>query len=96
MFFKNPHKLRIPNGESFYAVMDRLRQFLIKFYESDDQCICVVSHGAVFNLLACLITEAPLRRFWSFYMGGCGVSKIKMNLIEDFTIEYWNHMSHIK
>ncbi|KAH0571083.1 6-phosphofructo-2-kinase / Fructose-2,6-bisphosphate 2-phosphatase [Spironucleus salmonicida] len=95
-FFNAPEKLVIPNGESFYQVMDRLRRFLVRFYQSDEQVCCIVSHGAVFNLLGCLITEAPVRKFWSFYMGGCGVSKIIMTGIDNFTIGFWNSMTHIK
>ena len=32
----HPEKLIIPEGETFYSVMDRLRLFFVKFWESDE------------------------------------------------------------
>ena len=41
----------IPNGESFYSVMDRLKKFLEKFWQSDEEVCTIVTHGAVITLL---------------------------------------------
>lgn len=64
---------------------------LFKILNSPEEHICIVSHGANLNLLALLIFEAPMRNFWTFYMSGCGVSKIAMHDINKFTLKYWNH-----
>ena len=86
----HPEKLIIPQGETFYSVMDRLRLFFVKFWESDETECTIVSHGAITNILSLMFLQAPLEKFWSMYMSACGVSKIQMKSIYSFTIEYWN------
>jgi broad specificity phosphatase PhoE len=80
----------MPNGESFYSVMDRLRRFLIRFWEGDEKVCTIVSHGAITNVLSLMLIQAPLEKFWTMYMSACGVSKIKMKGISEFSILYWN------
>jgi broad specificity phosphatase PhoE len=86
----HPEKLIVPEGETFYAVMDRLRLFFVKFWESDEEVCTIVSHGAITNVLALMFLQSPLEKFWSMYMAACGVSKVQMKSIYSFTIEYWN------
>ena len=86
----HPEKLNIPEGETFYSVMDRLRLFFVRFWESDENECTIVSHGAITNILSLMFLQAPLEKFWSMYMSACGVSKVQMKSIYSFTIEYWN------
>ncbi len=86
----HPEKLIIPQGETFYSVMDRLRLFFVKFWESDETECTIVSHGAITNILSLMFLQAPLEKFWSMYMSACGVSKIQMKSIYSFVVEYWN------
>ena len=95
-YFKHPERLTMPNGESFYSVMDRLRRFLIKFWESDEEVCTIVSHGAITNVLSLMIVQAPLEKFWTMYMSACGVSKIKMKGISEFAVDYWNANHFLK
>ena len=74
MFY--PEKLIIPEGETFYSVMDRLRLFFVKFWESDQEECTIVSHGAITNILSLMFLQTPLEKFWSMYMSACGVSKV--------------------
>ena len=91
-----PDKLMIPNGETFYSVMDRLKKFLEKFWQSDEEVCTIVSHGAVLNCLGLIIMQAPLTHFWSMYMSGCGVSKIIMKDISKISVDYWNAHHFLK
>ena len=95
-YFKHPERLTMPNGESFYSVMDRLRRFLIKFWESDEEVCTIVSHGAITNVLSLMIVQAPLEKFWTMYISACGVSKIKMKGISEFSVDYWNANHFLK
>ena len=83
----------IPNGESFYSVMDRLKKFLEKFWQSDEEVCTIVTHGAVINCLSLVIMQAPITNFWSMYVKACAVSKIIMKDISKISIDYWN-VSH--
>ena len=92
----HPEKLIIPEGETFYSVMSRLRLFFVKFWESDEDTCTIVSHGAITNILSLMFLQAPLEKFWSMYMSACGVSKVQMKSIYSFTIEYWNANHFLK
>ena len=92
----HPEKLIIPEGETFYSVMNRLRLFFVKFWESDENECTIVSHGAITNILSLMFLQAPLEKFWSMYMSACGVSKVQMKSIYSFTIEYWNANHFLK
>lgn len=95
-FFRSPQKLVVPNGESFYQCLDRIRSLFLKILESPEERVCIVSHGAVLNLLGCWIVDAPLSKFWNFYMSGCGVSKLAAHGIDDVRILYWNRQEFLK
>ena len=92
----HPEKLIIPEGETFYSVMNRLRLFFVRFWESDEEVCTIVSHGAITNILSLMFLQAPLEKFWSMYMSACGVSKVQMKSIYSFTIEYWNANHFLK
>ena len=59
-FQKTPEKLMISNRESFYSVLDRLKKFLEKFWQSNEEVCTIIIHGAVLNLFGLLIMHAPL------------------------------------
>ena len=89
-FIMHPEKIIIPEGETFYAIMNRLRLFFVKFWESDEEVCTIVSHGSIMNILSLMLVQAPLEKFWTMHMSPCGVSKVQMNSIYSFNIEYWN------
>ena len=92
----HPEKLIIPEGETFYSAMDRLRLFLVKFWESDEEVCTIVSHGSIVNILSLMFLQAPLEKFWSMQMSPCGVSKVHMNSVYSFSVEYWNANSFLQ
>ena len=92
----NPELVVVPEGETFYAVMDRIRLFLVKFWESDEDVCTIVSHGTITNLFSLMILQSPLEKFFTMYMSACGVSKIQMKSIYSFTVEYWNANHFLK
>ena len=92
----HPERLIVPEGDTFYSVMDRLRRFFVKFWESDEEICTIVTHGAVTNIMSLMFLQAPLEMFNAMYMSACGVSKIQMKSIYDFTIESWNAKYFLK
>ena len=89
-FKDDNEKLIILEGESFYALMNRLRLFLIKFWESDEEECTIVTQGTFINILSLMFLQAPVGKFGSLKMFNCGVSKIQMKNIYSFVVEYWN------
>jgi broad specificity phosphatase PhoE len=92
----HPEKIIIPNGESFYSVLDRIKKFLDRFWNSDEDVCMICSHGAITNLIALYITDQPMKNFWRMYMNGCGLSVIKMTDVDQFTIDTWNEHHFLK
>ena len=89
-FYTAPEKIMVPNGETFYSVMDRLKKFLERFWQSEEEVCTIVTHGAVINSLSLIIMQAPITYFWSMYVNGCAVSKIIMKDICKISVDYWN------
>lgn len=96
LFKTDPSKLLVPNGESFYSVLDRLRKFFWKIYNSNEDNIVIVSHGAVINILSCMIASAPLSKYYTFHMSPCGISKVLMKSVDNIVIKYWNTSFYLK
>lgn len=95
-YAKDPSRLLIPNGESFYSVVDRLREFLFKIIESDEDNVCIVSHATNLNLFGCFIFDAPYKKFVNFTMNPCGVSKVIVESIDNIKVKYWNACHFLK
>lgn len=95
-FMFRPEQLYCPEGESFYAVQDRLRQFLINFWYSDEQVCTIVTHGAVTNCLALMIMQSGFKNFWTMYIDAACSSKITMSGIGQYKIKYWNMCHYLK
>lgn len=95
LFFDHPERMHVPNGEQLLECQSRMRDFVFEVLARPEQTVCVVSHGATLNLLACLAFESPLRNFWTFYMAGCGVSKLEVHAIDRYVVKYWNHSQHL-
>ena len=76
-YMLHSEKLIIPEGESFYSVMNKLKLFLVKFWESDEEECTIVTHGIIIKLLSLMFLQAPLEKFRSMNIFNCGVSKIQ-------------------
>ena len=70
--------------------MNRLRLFLVKFWESEEEVSTIVSYGSIMNILSIMNLQVHLEKFWSMHMSPSGISKVQMNNIYSFTVEYWN------
>ena len=56
-WFTNPHDVLIPNGETFYQVLDRLHRLFLRLREQDYENVVLVTHGAVINLIFVYLKE---------------------------------------
>lgn len=95
LFNTDPNRLIIPNGESFYVVLDRIHTLFKRLEGENAQSICLVSHGAVLNLIMCYVCESPLRMFWNFYGSACGITKLRMNERGEIAVKYHNRIDHL-
>lgn len=95
-FFQEPAKCRVPGGESFEDVAERVRSVCSKIVEdSGDKNIAIVSHGGVIRIQLCLLLGLDINKMWMF-----GVHNASTTCIgrwrDSFTIEYVNDTHYLK
>lgn len=93
---KHPILYTIPNGESVFHLADRMRQFLIKIYNSDDDNVIAVTHKENLLILGCLLFDLPLTKATKFEVNCCGIVKVIMNDIDDIKLIHWNSKSFLE
>jgi len=97
LFLTDPNRIvPAPNGESFYQVLDRIHRLFQRIRASDEQNICIVSHGSILNLVLCYVTDSPLSHFWDFYGAGCAISELDMDENGHCRIKSLNRVDHLK
>ncbi|MHA1317867.1 MAG: histidine phosphatase family protein [Candidatus Heimdallarchaeaceae archaeon] len=93
-WFTNPHDFIIPNGETFYTVLDRIHRLFKRLEKQEEKVIVLVTHGAVINLIFVYITRTHPSNFWRFYPKPSSISKI---VYENglFYISQFNNTDHL-
>ncbi len=93
-WLKNPHKYKIPNGESFSDIAERV----LKFFDevaSLNKNIAVISHAGVIKVMVSEILQISPEKFWNFEIGTASVSVVeffdKMPIIRSL-----NDRTHLK
>jgi broad specificity phosphatase PhoE len=94
MWFKNPHDVLIPNGETFYQVLDRLHRLFLRLRTQEEENIVLVSHGAVINLIFVYLTETHPSHYWNFYVDPCSISQVKLRKDGRVSIISFNKIDH--
>ena len=91
----NPHDVLIPNGETFYQVLDRLHRLFLRMRDQKEENVVLVSHGAVINLIFVYLTEAHPSHYWNFYVKPCSISQIKFYPNGKLHIIKFNETNHL-
>ncbi|MHA1827490.1 MAG: histidine phosphatase family protein [Candidatus Heimdallarchaeaceae archaeon] len=94
-WFRNPHDFIIPEGETFYQVLDRLHRLFLRLRKQKERNIALVSHGAVINLIFVYLTGTHPSHFWDFYVKPCSISHITLREDGNFKINILNDTNHL-
>lgn len=92
---ENPHDFIIPNGETFYQVLDRIHRLFLRLRSQKEENIALVSHGAIINILFVYLTRTDPSQFYSFYVKPCSITHIKLNQNGKYSIVSFNSVSHL-
>ncbi|MBD2754485.1 alpha-ribazole phosphatase family protein [Spirosoma validum] len=87
-------KIRMPNGENFQDLYQRVTTFWqeqIRPLEETNsaQCVFIVSHGGAIRALLCLFMELPLSNAYRINLDYGAVSKLTLTK-SSYTIQYIN------
>ncbi len=92
----NPNDVLIPNGETFYQVLDRLHRLFLRLRKQEEKNVVLVTHGAVINLIFVYLTETHPSHYWNFYVKPCSISHVKLypnGIINIVKFNDFNHLS---
>ncbi|SHH17872.1 probable phosphoglycerate mutase [Anaerosphaera aminiphila DSM 21120] len=65
-YFNSPENYFRDDGESFYDLNDRVREFFENYvFESKDKNILIVSHGITIISIFNLMQNVPIEKFWT-------------------------------
>jgi|TARA_B100001750_G_scaffold180451_1_gene148884 broad specificity phosphatase PhoE len=98
-WYQNPTKAKIPGGETFIQLQQRVLKAYNSLYNqiqsSKSENVLLVAHGGSIRVLGCYLAGIPLSNLWRLGVKHCSVSRILITP-EKSTIVSWNHTSHLK
>ena len=69
----------IPNGETFYEVLNRIHRLFIRLWNQSEKHIALITHRVVIiNILLYLFKLDP-SHFWDFHVDTASISQIGYN-----------------
>jgi len=96
MWFEEPHRVRIPGGESLAVVRDRVTSGLTTIVERHrGQAVAMVGHMVVNRVLLCAILGLGNDRFWHLRQDTCAVSVFDVDLESQATLMLLNDTCHL-
>ena len=94
-WFSDPNSFIIPNGETFYQVLDRIHRLFMRLRTQEEKNVVLVSHGAVINLIFVYLTKTNPSQFYSFYVKPCSITHIKLKPKGEYSIAGFNKTDHL-
>lgn len=91
----NPYELIPPNGETFYQALDRIHRLFKRLQTQPEKNVCLVTHGAIINLIFCYLYHSHPSHFWEYYVNTCSYSMVKYRPDGSFRLGVINYDRHI-
>ena len=84
-----------PGGESITLFANRIRSGIDNILHiHPDKTVLIVAHGGTLMMLACLLLDHPIKKYWQFRMLPASVSEISV-YEEDAILNLLNDTSHL-
>lgn len=96
LWYTNPNVFVIPNGETFYQVLDRIQRLLARLRNQTEGCIALITHRIVIiNILLYLFKLDP-SHFWDFHVDTGSITQIEYNPDNTFRLVKLNETRHLE
>jgi len=99
LWYKNPSEAKIPGGESFLQLQERVikayNKLCIQIHRSEYKNVLLVAHGGTIRVLACYLTGIPLSNLWRLRVKHCSIARILVTY-EKSTLASWNQTNHLE
>jgi broad specificity phosphatase PhoE len=94
-WYRTPHLVHIPNGESLQDVLARTTYALRNILEKHPfEEVVIVGHDSVNRILLLFMLGLPLSRYWHIAQGTCAINLIEF-INNDFTVITMNEVCHL-
>ncbi|HZV21359.1 MAG TPA: histidine phosphatase family protein [Hyphomicrobiales bacterium] len=94
-WYRVPHLVRIPGGESLQDVLARIAQGLREIVRQyPDQIVAIAGHDSVNRVLLLHALELPLSRYWSLKQDPCAINELDFSG-DGFVVRTMNDTGHL-
>ena len=74
-----PHRIRIPSGESLDDVRQRVLTLVNQIVDKHEGTVVLVSHRVVNKVLICTLLGLDTSHFWDIRLDTCGMTTFELN-----------------
>lgn len=79
MWSSEPHRVRIPSGESLDDVRQRVLTLINQIIDKHEGTVVLVSHRVVNKVLICALLGLDSSHFWDIRLDTCGMTTFEFN-----------------
>lgn len=95
-WYTNPNVFIIPNGETFYEVLNRIHRLLTRLRTQPEENIALVTHRVVIIILLLYLFKINPSHFWEFHVDTGSITQINYNPDNTFRLVKLNETQHLE
>ena len=96
LWYTNPNAFVIPNGETFYEVLNRIHRLLTRLRNQTEKHIALVTHRVVIIHILLYLFKLDPSHFWDFRVDTGSITQIEYNSDNTFHLVKLNETEHLK
>lgn len=79
--YRNPHIVKVPNGESFKDLQDRAWAGVEEFIHENDkeETLLIACHGGTIRTILCKLLHISISHCWNFSQGNTAINRVFYN-----------------
>lgn len=92
----NPNIFVIPNGETFYQVLDRVHRLFMRLRLQDEESIALITHRVVIINILLYFFKLDPSHFWDFQVQPASITQIEYTPDNTFRLIKLNETRHLE
>jgi broad specificity phosphatase PhoE len=96
LWYTNPNAFLIPNGETFYQVLDRVHRLFLRFCNQAESHIALITHRVVIICMLLYLFQLDPAHFWDFKVDPGSITQIEYNSDRTFRLIQLNGKEHLE
>lgn len=95
LWMTNPNLFVIPEGETFYEVLNRVHRLLNRLKYQSEECIALITHNVVITCILLYLFKLDPSHFWDFQVNTASITQIQLNSTGLFKLLRFNDTQHL-